>query len=385
MLRTAALALAALGSLVDAAAVAIDTRNAHAEPTTVDRTLLFQPPDNYTDPRTLYARTVELSCGKLLATWENYSPEPPPVWFPIYESLDYGQSWTEIARVQDQVYGFGLRYQPFLYELPQAFGDYPAGTVLLSGSAIPTNLSETNIELYASRDQGVTWEFVSHIAHGGVAVPNNGETPVWEPFIYVYEDTLIVYYSDQRDPNYGQKLVHQETTDLVNWSDVIDDVTHSTYTDRPGMPIVTKLPNGQYFYVYEYGGTSITADYSFPIYYRIADDPRQFASAADNYINATGYIPVSSPYVVWSSVGGDNGSIVVSSGRQPLFINRALGDPDAWEMYSDFDQPAAYTRSLRVLAEDDDYLLVAGAGVLPPSTTNNVTVSVYKLSELLGL
>jgi hypothetical protein len=84
-------------------------------------------------------------------------------------------------------------------------------------------------------------------------------------------------------------------------------------------------------------------------------------------------------------VGGDNGSIVVSSGRQPLFINRALGDPDAWEMYSDFDQPAAYTRSLRVLAEDDDYLLVAGAGVLPPSTTNNVTVSVYKLSELLGL
>jgi hypothetical protein len=60
---------------------------------------------------------------------------------------------------------------------------------------------------------------------------------------------LIVYYSDQRDPNYGQKLVHQETTDLVNWSDVIDDVTHSTYTDRPGMPIVTKLPNGQYFYV----------------------------------------------------------------------------------------------------------------------------------------
>lgn len=156
MLRTAALALAALGSLVDAAAVAVDTRKAHAEPTTVDRTLLFQPPDNYTDPRTLYARTVELSCGKLLATWENYSPEPPPVWFPIYESLDYGQSWTEIARVQDQVYGFGLRYQPFLYELPQAFGDYPAGTVLLSGSAIPTNLSETNIELYASRDQGVT-------------------------------------------------------------------------------------------------------------------------------------------------------------------------------------------------------------------------------------
>lgn len=227
----------------------------------------------------------------------------------------------------------------------------------------------------------------------------------------VHEDTLIVYYSDQRDPNYGQKLVHQETTDLVNWSDVIDDVTHSNYTDRPGMPVITKLPNGDYFYVsksqppcsdehfylslmvsntiitqvYEYGGTSITTDYSFPIYYRIASDPRKFIDAPDNYVNASGYIPVSSPYAVWSSVGGENGSIVVSSGRQPLFINRALGDPDAWELYDDFDQPAAYTRSLRVLCEDDDYLIVAGGGVLPPSTTNNVTASVYKISEILGL
>lgn len=156
MLRTAVLALSAVSRLVEAAAVATNVERQDAEPTTVDQVLLFQPPDNYTDPRTLYARTVELSGGKLLATWENYSPEPPPVWFPIYESTDFGQSWTEISRVQDQVYGFGLRYQPFLYELPQAFGDYPAGTVLLSGSAIPTNLSETNIELYASRDQGVT-------------------------------------------------------------------------------------------------------------------------------------------------------------------------------------------------------------------------------------
>jgi hypothetical protein len=149
---------------------------------TVDQQLLFQPPGNYTDPRTLYARTVELGDGRLLATWENYSPEPPPVYFPIYESTDGGASWAEIAHVEDTVYGFGLRYQPFLYVLPQDFGDdFPTGTVLLAGSAIPTNLSETNIELYASRDEGYTWEFVSHIAHGGVAIPNNGEWDLSSP------------------------------------------------------------------------------------------------------------------------------------------------------------------------------------------------------------
>ena len=35
---------------------------------------IYVPDANYTDPRVLYARTVELNKGVLLATWENYSP-----------------------------------------------------------------------------------------------------------------------------------------------------------------------------------------------------------------------------------------------------------------------------------------------------------------------
>lgn len=35
---------------------------------------VYVPASNYTDPRVLYARTVELEKGVLLATWENYSP-----------------------------------------------------------------------------------------------------------------------------------------------------------------------------------------------------------------------------------------------------------------------------------------------------------------------
>jgi hypothetical protein len=31
----------------------------------------------------------------------------------------------------------------------------------------------TQLELYASRDDGLTWEFVSHVARGGEALPNN--------------------------------------------------------------------------------------------------------------------------------------------------------------------------------------------------------------------
>ena len=41
---------------------------------------IYAPPSNYNTPRVLYARTVLLDNGYLLATWENYRPEPPAVY-----------------------------------------------------------------------------------------------------------------------------------------------------------------------------------------------------------------------------------------------------------------------------------------------------------------
>lgn len=149
--------------------------------TTFDNRVIFTPEANFTDPRVLYARALELSDGTLLSTWENYSPEPPIVHFPIYESRDHGASWEEVSQVHDEVNGWGLRYQPDLFELPEAVGDFEKGTIIVSGNSIPTDLSETRIDVYASRDKGRTWEFASHVAAGGVADPVNWETPVWEP------------------------------------------------------------------------------------------------------------------------------------------------------------------------------------------------------------
>lgn len=167
-------------------AAAVATATAHRgwnRPEPYSPVTIFDPPENYTIPRTLYARNEQLPNGDILATWENYSPEPPPVYFPIYRSSDYGGSWTEISRVHDTANGLGLRYQPFLYYLPERVGRFRAGTLLLAGSSIPTDLSSTQIDLYASHDLGHTWKFLSHIASGGRALPENGLTPVWEPFL----------------------------------------------------------------------------------------------------------------------------------------------------------------------------------------------------------
>ena len=130
---------------------------------------VYSPPSSYKIPRVLYARALLLQHGKedtasqeskngkvepgtILATWENYSSEPP--YFPIYKSTDKGKTWSEISRVKDQVNGWGLRYQPQLFELPMPMGGFPEGTILLAGSAIPEDLSVTQIDLYASTDRG---------------------------------------------------------------------------------------------------------------------------------------------------------------------------------------------------------------------------------------
>lgn len=351
----------------------------HESAPSLDSVLIFDPPANYTVPRTLYARTLQLQeCGTLLATWENYGPNNDTFpHFPIYQSTDGGKTWNERTKVYDQVNGWGLRYQPFLYELHEPIGSFEPGTILLAGNSIPDDLSQTQLELYASTDGGYNFDFVSHVAHGGVALPNNGETPVWEPFLMMYEGQMIYYYSDQRDPAHGQKLVHQTSTDLLTWGEVVDDVAYDTYDWRPGMTTVSLLPNGSYILTYEFYGA---VEEAFAVYYRLSEDPLKFNEAGyGTVIRATdGSFPVSSPYNVWTPVGGENGTLVVSCGTaEEVWISRDL--TETWETVGTKEK-TSYSRSLLV-EEDEKTILIVGAGVLS-GEENNVTASTIDVDAL---
>jgi hypothetical protein len=94
--------------------------------------------------------------------------------------------------VTDQINDWGLRYQPFLYELPQAIVKVPAGTVLLAGN----KLKSIYMQVQTKGNLFIIMLFVgllgtrsekpgssSHIAHGGRAIPNSEKISVWEPFI----------------------------------------------------------------------------------------------------------------------------------------------------------------------------------------------------------
>ena len=198
------------------------------------------------------------------------------------------------------------------------------------------------------------------------------------------EDELILFYSDQRDPKHGQIIAHQTTRDLKTWSSLQTDIAYSDYGARPGMPTTAKLPNGKYILAYEYGGAPGSKSYSYPIHYRLTSDLQKVSSAPDYALVPRGEgAPTSSPFVTWTSYGGANGTILVSAYGANVFANRALGDANAWVSYK-VPQPGAYTRNLMIFQDRPDLLLIMGAGNLPPSTTNKVSLSVVDLKKLLG-
>ncbi|KAF2743571.1 glycoside hydrolase family 93 protein [Sporormia fimetaria CBS 119925] len=284
-----------------------------------------------------------------------------PNYFPVLASKDGGASWEYVSNLTDQVNGWGMSAQPALAELTEAMGGYPAGTVL--GSANSWSNNGTRIDLYASTDGARTWEFVSHIAEGGRPNTTNGATPIWEPYLLQYKGELIAYYSDQRDPKHGQKLAHQTSTDLKTWGPVVNDVAYEQYTARPGMTVVDYIPPiDKWILVYERPiGNSSSYGVNYPVYYVMADDPRDFRKSEGLPIvinNSTA--PNASPYVVWSPVGGKFGTIVVSDAdRQQVYTNQFGGDVDKWEEHG-VPAGSVYSRAIQIFKKYPDHLAIYG-------------------------
>lgn len=388
--RSARVALAALGTAAAAAALTVAPP---AQAITYSGGVMWVPPSGAPSYGSLYAHAIRLehstdSNGTLLASFEQYSNNG----MPVFRSTDSGHTWTQISTIHDTVNSWNnIQLEPVLYELPQAIGAYPAGTILAAGDSIPADNSATKIDMYASTDHGVTWSFVSSIATGGAAVASNGYTPVWEPYFLVANNKLIAWISDQRDPAHGQKLGHFTTTDGVNWSAEVDDVAYADYNARPGMAIVHRLGNGNYLLTYEYcnapsGGC--------PVYYKIAADPEQFGSVTGvQMVTTDGIRPQANPYNTWLPTGGPDGTIVVSAySDQQMYESADYGA--SWvRMFS--NAASAYSRGLLPLA-DGKSLLVTSGGVLVTNGTNKVTYGIddygggistgatYKIQNLLS-
>jgi hypothetical protein len=295
-----------------------------------------------------YARAVRLgNSPSWLATFQQFGAPG----LPIYRSDDDGHTWYQLSNVPSTGDASGVWLQPFLYELPRTFAGFPKGTILCAGNALG-NFTSTKIQLYASRDRGATWTFLSTVAEGGAPIPQNGHTPVWEPFLLLHKDRLICYYSDQRDPAYGQKLAHQISRNMSSWGPVVEDAVGTDYDQRPGMTTVARIHDRLWILTHEAGGNS--GDNFYAVHYKLAKDPESFGPARDIVLHdQDGYIPSAAPTVSWSDSGGPYGTIVVTANSdQDLFVNRHLGDPAKWTRVSSA-VPGGYSRQTIPLERTD--------------------------------
>ncbi|WP_043633151.1 hypothetical protein, partial [Nonomuraea candida] len=271
--------------------------------------------------------------GRLVAGFEKATIGPSGTAagqvIPVYKSDDDGTTWQWLSDVRAPAYLSNdpahARYtsnwaSPFFYVLPQRVGDLAAGTLLLAtvvtGEDVyyteqkaanpgwtPTNDGDRRdmaIALYSSTDQGASWTFRNIITTGGwqggsagaiggrIAHANTHRQvdPVWEPFLMVYDNQLIAYYSDENDftgyhpstgvliprgdnatagDSHGQVIAHRTWNGTLTspWSPPVVDVAGLTHNTggvtqigggRPGMPNVVPTTDGRWMMTYEYFG-----------------------------------------------------------------------------------------------------------------------------------
>ncbi|GAB2478976.1 sialidase family protein [Promicromonospora xylanilytica] len=170
----------------------------------------------------------------------------------IFSSTDDGRTFTRIGTVSDPGAADGLCCST-LYELPRQVGDLPAGTLLWSASVGQEEDPATRrmtLPVWASTDQGRTWEHVS------TAATAPGGKGLWEPEFAVSPDgTLVLYVSDEnQQPAHSQTIVQSTSPDGVTWSPLENVVAAKDPALRPGMPVVRRLPGGTYLMSYEICG-----------------------------------------------------------------------------------------------------------------------------------
>lgn len=125
----------------------------------------------------------------------------------------------------------------------------------------------------------------------------------------------------------------------------------------------------------------------YPIYYKIANDPFSFRYSDGFPLIASDSTGNGSPYVVWTSVGGGNGTLIVSDAdTQDVWTNQEVGRPDKWVKRPQPGRPA-YSRALHISQENPDRLMIfSGATFDDPSTGPPIpyVVTVLSVTKLLA-
>jgi hypothetical protein len=277
---------------------------------------------------TLYPRLIRLRHaphslkGTLLAKTGNK----------LYRGTDEGRAFTYLASV-GSADGSKERCCSTIYELPRKLGKLRAGTLLYSGSFFSGDVPA--IEIYTSTDEGAHWKYLSTPIKAG-----DKHHGLWEPeFATAKDGSLVMFFSDETDACCSQTLAQMRTRDGVDWSAKQDTVASSSQKDRPGMAIVTRLPDKTYFMSYEICGPVTHCQ----VYFRHSSDGWNFGNPTDfgiKAVTAAGQYFAHAPANIFDPESGQillvgqvlyeaDGSVSEQNGRL-LFTRNVSNGTGAW-------------------------------------------------------
>lgn len=312
------------------------------------RSTVFSASSNTWGIGTNYPTVIELQHsgeknGRLLATFEvaDSGLAGRPTCFRIMESRDGGESWKKISEVTETLDPtIEACWNPQLFELSAPLGDLPAGTLLLAGVSIdPAQKVKSQISLWKSADCGESWEQFSVVATGkGVE-----EGGVWEPFLWQEGGKLYCFYSDETQAGHDQAIVYRLTENGRDWSEPTPVVAAENPTWRPGMACITKMgdESGRYCIVYEMFGDWDGC----PIYYKTSDSISDW-NASDTgkpLVGQGDYYFGSAPWCIWTPVGGECGTLIVTAVYGKENPNRILLSFDYGKTFEAVENPLPHT------------------------------------------
>jgi len=229
----------------------------------------------------------------------------------IARSTDNGNSWKKIALLSDP--GRDLDNA----ELTQLRD----GSVLLACRSVRWRESY-RLPVYKSSNNGASWTRISTIdanegKPGELGKPDKG---VYEPHILQFDNgDISVMYANEKHvtgPERLSQVISQKiSTDRgKSWGEekmVVYDKVHNL--SRPGMPVWTRMKNGEYIMVYEICGTE-----GCTVYYKTSPDGLQWPAGLGNYLQG---FQNGGPFIVSLS----DGRLVVTSNTGYISISSDYG------------------------------------------------------------
>jgi hypothetical protein len=334
---------------------------------------------------TRYGRILRLqhngtANGTLIATYECWPSD-----FHFYRSTDDGYSWTQIgAPILSSIPNWVMKVEPDLFELPQAVGNLPAGTILLAGNCRTNdfNINSHRMEVWYSTNQGVNWQY------RGVA-DTSTNLGLWEPRLDLTSaGQLVCYFSDERfaSSGYNQLLGGRVSPDGgLTWGPEFYACAVADGTKRPGMAVTARLPNGQHIMSYEgvgFGGWS-------QAYVKFSNDGTNWGSGPTDLgtpvQTSSGAYVGACPYIMWSPVGGPNGTLVLSgqflrntsNTDREFFINTNLGQgnwtmiPAAVQWQGGGNNLPAWSQGMIPTADGQGVIQLCSSQITVSGNTNN--------------